>query len=97
MQYYVSIQDLTDIGIWTMFIAEFEYNILVILFVALIVNYCYTQKELLFGGNFNENIRNYKRLEADTENLSKRVDELRKIKEVYDTWKAQEDSVDWLP
>jgi hypothetical protein len=39
-----------------------------------------------------ENIRNYKRLEADTETLSKRVEELRKIKEVYDTWKSQEDS-----
>lgn len=39
-----------------------------------------------------ENIRNYKRLEADTETLAKRVEELRKIKEVYDTWKSQEDS-----
>ena len=40
-----------------------------------------------------ENIRNYKRLEADTETLATRVEELRKIKEVYENWKNQEDSV----
>jgi len=54
MQYYASIQGLTDIGIWTAFVAEFEYNVLVMIFMALMVNYCYTQKELLFGGNLND-------------------------------------------
>ena len=42
--------------------------------------------------SMQENIRNYKRLEADTETLAKRVEELKKIKEVYDTWKSQEDA-----
>ena len=54
MQYYASIQGLTNIGIWTMFVAEFEYDVLVMIFMALIVNYCYTQKELLFGGDLND-------------------------------------------
>ncbi len=43
--------------------------------------------------SMQENIRNYKRLEADTETLAKRVEELRNIKEVFETWKNQEDSV----
>lgn len=42
--------------------------------------------------SMQENIRNYKRLEADTETLAKRIEELKKIKEVYETWKSQEDS-----
>ncbi len=42
--------------------------------------------------SMQENIRNYKRLESDTETLAKRVEELKQIKEVYETWRNQEDS-----
>ena len=54
MQYDASVRGLDNIGIWTMFVAEFEYNILVTIFMALTINYCYTQKELLFGGTLND-------------------------------------------
>lgn len=54
MQYYGAIQGLDNIGIWTAFIAEFEYDVLVILFMTLLINYCHTQKELLFAGDYND-------------------------------------------
>jgi len=54
LQYYSSIQDITTINLWNIFIAEFEDNIITTIFVTVFINYCQTQKELLFAGDNNE-------------------------------------------
>ena len=40
-----------------------------------------------------ENIRNYKRLEQESDLIAKRVDDLTKINEVYSTWRENEDAI----
>ncbi|MBR1605701.1 MAG: hypothetical protein IJ660_06315 [Alphaproteobacteria bacterium] len=54
MQYYSSVQTVSQISFAVIFATEFEYNILMTLFMALCVNYCYIQKELFFKGAENE-------------------------------------------
>lgn len=54
LQYYGVIQGLNDYGVGTAIMAEYEYDVLVVIFTALCTNYCYTQKELLFEGDRNE-------------------------------------------
>ena len=44
-------------------------------------------------GAMQENIRNYKKLESDSETLSSRVAALQEINEAYLSWKNQEDSI----
>lgn len=48
MQYYGAVQAVTDNRLIAVISYEFEYDILITLFTALYINYCYTQKELLF-------------------------------------------------
>lgn len=48
MQYYGTMQAVTDNRLIAVIMYEFEYNILMTLFIALCTNYCYTQKELFF-------------------------------------------------
>lgn len=50
MQYYVSIQAMTQTSFIATLTIEFEYNLLIALFIIICVNYCYTQKELFFKG-----------------------------------------------
>lgn len=54
MQYYGAVQGLVDVNVITVIMAEFEYDVLAVLFIALCINYCGTQKELLFVGENNE-------------------------------------------
>ena len=54
MQYYGVIHGLAEVTVMSVIVAEFEYDVLAVLFVALCINYCSTQKELLFTGENNE-------------------------------------------
>ena len=54
MQYSATVMQLTDITTFDLIIAEFEYNILMTIFSILYIDYCYTQKSLLFKGETNE-------------------------------------------
>lgn len=40
-----------------------------------------------------DNIRNYKRLELESENLEKRIEELEKLNKIYNIWKEKDDSI----
>lgn len=53
MQYYGFILRISDYSFLTALSVEFEYDFLVILFAACFMNYCYTQKELLYKGEDN--------------------------------------------
>ncbi|MBQ8465590.1 MAG: hypothetical protein IJ529_06610 [Alphaproteobacteria bacterium] len=51
MQYYSFILKITDYSLLTAISVEFEYDFIVILFAACFMNYCHTQKELLYKGD----------------------------------------------
>ncbi len=53
LQYYGQLMSYTENTYYTAFSAEIIYDILVLFFSSLFINYCYTQKELFFGENNN--------------------------------------------
>lgn len=54
MNYYAFIGSIDITSYISVISVEFEYNILIILFMICFINYCYIQKEQLFKGDVNE-------------------------------------------
>ena len=54
MQYYAAINAIAEFTMLNAFMAEFEYDVLVALFTAYWLAYCYVQKKLLFEGETND-------------------------------------------
>ena len=53
-KYYSFARFLTNLSLIEVISVEFEYNILITLFVVYFTNYCYTQKNLIFKGETND-------------------------------------------
>ena len=54
MNYYAFVSSIDITSYLNVISVEFEYNILIILFMICFINYCYIQKEQLFKGDVNE-------------------------------------------
>ena len=54
MQYYAFIQDIDSLNTLGIASVEFEYNVLMILFLIGFTHFCYIQKNLLYKGDVNE-------------------------------------------
>ncbi len=58
-----------------------------------ITEYVCDVNETIDIASMQENIRNYKKLEQESEVIEKRIEELSVIKDTYDEWRTHEDSV----
>ena len=54
MQYYGAIMGVKELSIFDIIISQIEHDLFIVVFATLCINYCETQKDLLFAGESNE-------------------------------------------